>query len=85
METTRQRFEKMLVDNCMFEEQAKSVMEIAMPIIDATMENYKFTWDRPADEYPEQLYNVVFLSIRPIALKWIEDNIPNAWVKPIFE
>jgi hypothetical protein len=85
METTKQKFEKMLFECGMFENQAEEVMKIAMPIIDSTLPNYKFTWDRPSDEYPEQLYSVVFMSIKPIALKWIEKNAPLAWYKPMFQ
>lgn len=82
---TREKFEEMLVNNGLFPDDAKSIMEVAMPEIDKQVENYKFTWDRPASEYPDVIYNVVFLSIKPIALKWIEENRPMAWFRPMFE
>lgn len=85
MVTTRQKFEQMLFENGMFEDQAKQVMDLAIPVIDSQVENYKFTWDRPAEEYPSQLYSIIFMTIKPIALKWIEDNCPMAWYKPMFE
>ncbi len=79
--TTREKFEKMLEERGMFPEQAKAVMKKAIPIVD-----YAFTWDSPANEYPEPIYNVVFeTSIKEIALDWIEDNIPMAWYRPMFE
>lgn len=85
METTRERFEKMLVNNCMFEDDAKKVMDIAIPIIDDVNPDYHYTWDRPADEYPQPIYNILFFEIKKIALKYIEENCPMAWYKPLFE
>lgn len=82
---TRQKFEKMLFERGMFEDQAKEVMDLAIPVCDSQVPYYKITWDRPADEYPEPFYSIVFLSIKPVALKYIEDNIPNAWFKAIFQ
>ena len=82
--TTESKFISMLVNYGMFESQAAKVMEIAKPIIDETMPGYKFTWDSPASEYPDVLFDVVFLSIKPIALKWIEENLPQAWFKAMF-
>lgn len=84
--TTKQKFIDMLVQRGMFESQAEQVMEKAMPVIDSTVENYRFTWDRPASEYPEQLYPMIFsTTIKPIALAWIEENKPMAWFKAIFQ
>ena len=82
---TREKFEKMLFEMGMFEDQAKAVMELAIPVCDAVIPDYKITWDRPADEYPEPFYRVVFLSVKPVAKKYIEDNCPMAWFKPMFE
>ena len=82
---TREKFESMLVENGMFENQAKQVMTVAIPVLDEMVDNYKFTWDRPSEEYPKELYSVVFLSLKPIALKWIDENIPLAWFRPMFE
>ncbi len=82
--TTREKFEKMLTNNGMFESQAKKVMDLAIPVVDG-FDNYKMTWERPANEYPDPLYAVIYMMIEPIALKWIEDNCPKAWFKPMFE
>ena len=75
----------MLVAKGMFESQAEQVMEIAKPKLDSILEDYNFTWDRPASEYPDVIYNVVYASLKPIALEWIEENAPQAWFKPMFQ
>lgn len=82
---TRQKFESMLIERGMFESQAKEVMDLAVPVLDGQVDNYKITWDRPSEEYPDVLYNVMFHSVRKVALKYIEENIPMAWFKPMFE
>jgi len=81
---TRQKFEQMLFERGMFENQAKEVMDLAIPVCDATAPDYKITWDRPAEEYPDPFYSVVFLSIKPVALKYIEEKCPMAWFKAMF-
>lgn len=83
--TAREKLEQMLVNNGMFESQAKNVMEIAIPELNNILDDYKFTFDRPASEYPNVIYNILFLHIKPIALKWIEENVPMAWFKPMFQ
>ncbi len=86
MNTTREKFEKMLVDYGMFPQQAHEVMDAAIPVCDSSVDDYKFTWDRPSDEYPEALYNVVFVTtIKDVALEYIKKNCPNAWFRMIFE
>jgi hypothetical protein len=82
--TTRGKLESMLVKNGMFESQAKKVMDIAIPELRELFSGNNITFDRPSNEYPAVLYSILFIAIKPIALKWIEENIPQAWCKPIF-
>jgi hypothetical protein len=82
--TTREKLEEMLVHNGMFDTQAKKVMDIAIPELNNILDDYTITFDRPASEYPNAIYTILFLYIKPIALKWIEENCPLAWYKPMF-
>jgi hypothetical protein len=84
MVTTKEKLTKMLVDNGMFDDQAKKVMEVAIPRIEALTPDYKITWDRPAEEYPDPVYAAIWLHLRGIALEWIDENIPKAWFRPMF-
>ncbi len=45
---------------------------------------YHITWESPASDYPESLYGLWFITLKPIALKWIDDNIPQAWFRMMF-
>ena len=82
--TTQQKFESMLIERGMFESQATKVMEIAKPMFVEAMPNYKFTWDRPAEEYPDAVYTVGFLIVKRAAIQWIDEYLPRAWFRPIF-
>lgn len=82
--TVREKLQNMLVNKGMFESQANEVMNIAEPELNKLVNDYKITFDRPADEYPSEIYTILFMALRPIALKWIEENIPMAWYKPMF-
>jgi hypothetical protein len=81
---TLEKFEQMLVDNGMSENQAKQVMHLAIPEIDKLSGIYKITWDRPASEYPESIYRVLWITIKQVAIKWIDKNLPAAWFRPMF-
>lgn len=86
--TTKQVLHKQLTDNGMFDSQADKVLEIAIPEIEKLVPNYRITWDRPASEYPEQIFYIWWWwwwCLKPIALKWIEENAPQACFKPCFE
>jgi len=82
--TIQGKLEKMLMENGMFESQAKEVMNLAKPNIEKLVENYHLDLNQNSDEYPNAIYSVLFLAIKPIALEWIEKNIPLAWYKPMF-
>lgn len=74
----------MLVSNGMFEEQAEQVMELAIPELNSVIDNYNITFNSPSNEYPDVVHNVIFLAIKPIALKWIDENKPHAWFRDMF-
>ena len=97
---TKEKLIDMLVSCGMFESQATKVIDLAIPEIEkqnaeatgtlntesGEYENvYKITWGRPSPEYPQVMYAVWFMTIKPIALKWIEENCPQAWFKGMFE
>lgn len=84
METVREKLQKMLVSKGMFESQAEEVIKLAIPELKALLDDYEITLDRPSEEYPQSIYDVLFFIIKPIALRWIEKNKPEAWYKEMF-
>lgn len=83
--TTKEKLKKMLIDCGMLDSQADEVLGEAIPQIESLTPNYRITWDRPASEYPDALYNAMWLPLRDAALKWIDKNAPQAWFRPMFE
>lgn len=76
----------MLVDNGMFYSQAKQVVdEVVIPYVAKLTPNYNFTWDRPAQEYPDTIYGLILSMTKPEILKWIDKNCPKAWFRPMFD
>ncbi len=68
MLTTRKKLEQMLVENGMFESQAEKVLDIAIPELNKLVDSYQITFDRPANEYPDPLYSVLFIIIQLLIL-----------------
>ncbi len=96
--TTKNRLIGNLIDCGMHQSQAEQVIELAIPVLDkqaheingfhgVTFEPknpYQINWDAPSFHYPDGLYAVWFMSIKPIALKWIDENKPQAWFREMF-
>jgi hypothetical protein len=83
--TTREWLKNELTRRAMSPEQAEEVLKIAIPRIETLVPDYQITWDRSWDEYPPQIYTNMWGTTRPIALEWIDSNIPKAWFRPMFE
>lgn len=84
--TTQEKLEQMVYDCGMPESQASAIVEKAKDKIKAISDQYDVTYHRPADEYPEPLYNVIFnIAIKPAALEFIEENYPQHWAKAMFQ
>ena len=73
-----------MVSRGMFQSQAEEIFAIVKDEIEELVPDYNFTWDRPAEEYPEAMYNILWITVKSEALKWIEKNKPMAWFKPMF-
>lgn len=82
--TVREKLKDMLIQRGMFEDQAKEVIELSILELNKDADDYKITFDASSDVYPDGLYAAMFITIRPIALKWIDDNKPRAWFRPMF-
>jgi len=80
--TVRNKLEANLISNGMYEQQAKEIIDISIVEIQKNEKNISF--NAPADSYPKVVYNALYLTIKPIALKWIEENKPAAWNKGLF-
>jgi hypothetical protein len=83
--TTKDNVKKMLTDNGMFDTDAEKILAIAIPKIERLTPQYQITWDRPASEYPDVIYPILWMTIKDTAKEWIEKNQPLAWYRPLFD
>lgn len=86
MTTVKNKLKKMLISRGMSDEQAEEILKEAIPALQKEAESlsYEITFDSPAEDYPSTLYSIWFATICPIALKWIDDNKPQAWFRDMF-
>jgi hypothetical protein len=82
--TVKEKLTNMLIERGMFLPQANEVMELAVPKLNDLVEDYSVSLNSNSTDYPQVIYNVLFMSIRPVALKWIDDNLPQAWYRDMF-
>lgn len=91
--TVKEKLIDMLVQHGLFESQAEEVLKLALPEIQKVTargaqeedeDNYNITFNRPATEYPAVIYGLWFQIMKPITLKWIDENKPNAWCREMF-
>jgi len=82
--TTREKLFKMLTDNGVLDSQAEAIMKLATPEIEKLVPDYHITWDRPAEEYPDTMYALWYMTMKPIAFDWLDKNCPKAWFNPVF-
>lgn len=80
--TVGEKLITILVSCGMFESQAKEVLELAKPVLN--QDNYHITFNAPETDYPKTVYNLWFEMMKPVALKWIDENKPKAWFRPMF-
>jgi hypothetical protein len=82
--TTREKLITMVMRLGMFESQAIEVVDLAIPELDKIVPEYQMTWNLPSEGYPDILYNLMMVTVKPIGLKWLEENKPEAWCKLMF-
>ena len=80
--TIEEKLVEMLIENGMFDTQAKEVMELIKS--DEANETMQGRWRDAPGDYPEVMLAVLWLSTRIKALEWIDENVPQAWYRPMF-
>ena len=81
MNTVHTEMINYLIANGMSNDQANSVIAQTKKEMKGTFNN----WGSQLDAYSLQLQNLIKLSVKQTALKWLNKNKPFAWFKPIFE
>lgn len=74
-------FIKQLTERGVFKNQAEEIMEKVMtnnPMMEGR-------WSERTSNYPENLTNIIWMGIEDEALKYIKENCPQAWFRPMFD
>jgi hypothetical protein len=71
-----------MVNNGMWPDQAEKVFQEIKN--DEANESMKGRWDDPQWQYPESMTAIVIMITNSAAVKWIDENLPKAWFRPMF-
>jgi hypothetical protein len=74
-------------DDLMFDSMVEEVLPSVIEAVNeqALLLKYDgFTWDRPASEYPDMIYGMLFMTIKPVVLNYLKENHPEAWFLPMY-
>lgn len=80
--TFEQKALEMLESNGMFPDQARAVL--AMMKTDPANEVIKERWGHDIAGYGDIMINVLWANAKYNALRYIDENIPRAWFRPLF-
>ena len=80
--TFEERITELLVSNGMAVDYAAKVIKLAKA--DKVNDAMKGRWQDQVDSCPPVILNMLWLGVRRTALSWIDENIPNAWFRPLF-
>ena len=81
-------FETMCNDFCqsngMSDTEANQVVE-KLKNSDLITDSMRQSFNSPVEDYPPSVQALVMMALKPVATEWIEENIPRAWFKPLFQ
>ncbi len=80
--TLEQTMKERLMARGMWPMDADTVMALAKQ--DEALTDAGVKWDDVAEGYPPQFYNVLWYSVRELALAFIDANTPKAFYRPLF-
>jgi hypothetical protein len=81
-ETVAQWVLHQLEERGMFENDAARVL--AKLKDDPTCAAMRGRWDHPISDYPAPLLATVLVAAKAEGLKWIDENCPRHWARPLF-
>jgi hypothetical protein len=83
--TTRDKVKTMLTESGMNDNDAEEILAIAIPEIESISPQEQIIWDEPASEYSDEVYSVLWVTIKDTAKGWIKKNRPFAWYRHVFD
>ena len=81
-DTFEEKLKAMMVDRGMFDNQADVVMDKVKTIVGESMDR---RWDESIENYPDTVLIQLWLIAKEESLNYLNENLPLAWFKPMFE
>lgn len=69
----------------MFESQAIEVIDTYITSNEDDNNPMMDRWDEDVAGYPEVMSNILWMGVKEYAAKWISENAPQAWFRPMFQ
>lgn len=81
--TIWEKFKGMLIERGMTSVHAAKVMAL----VEADVANKAMLgrWNDNTEGYTKELFLVLWFSVKQHAREWIDENLPLAWYRPLFE
>lgn len=83
MITLKQAVIEELTNSGFFPDQALEVFERL--VTDPAQKSMEGRWDDDYTDYPKPIFSILLVAVKSIALKYIEEKIPDAWFRPMFD
>jgi len=80
--TIREMMETKLQENGLWPDEATAIMDAIED--EKCAESMNGRWKDAADGYPPQLFAVSWMVVQTVAAKWLEENKPMHWARPMF-
>jgi len=83
MVTFKQAIIEELTSSGFFPDQALEVFErlVANP----AQKSMQGRWDEDYTSYPKPVFSILLVAVKSVALEYIEEKMPNAWFRPMFD
>lgn len=84
--TFKEKAVQLLFEHGMFQDQAEEVVRRAIEDSDKTLVALPMQgrWDDDIAGHPPVVVNLLWLSLKSIALEYIDETCPKAWFRPLF-
>jgi hypothetical protein len=80
--TIKERLIKLGEENGLWQQEAEQIVDVM--IAEDREKTMVGRWNDQADGYPQQMIAVLWMSFKFTADKWLKENKPMHWARPMF-
>ena len=83
MTTIEEYIKDRLTKYGMFDEMAAEVVDLVKA--DKDLDSMRERWHEPVDAYPPMFMHALWLSVNRVAREYLDEKLPKAWFRPMFD